>query len=89
MSVEAFHFWSPTCTPCHAIKLKIEILKEEFDDVNWTSVNTHIDPHGLGRKMSVQSVPTIVVMKGGVELGRRSGTDMDVYYTLLRKARST
>ena len=89
MSVEAFHFWSPTCTHCHAIKPAIEDLKEEFDDVKWTSVNTHIDPHGLGRKMGVQAVPTIVVLKGGVEVGRHSGTSMTVYYSILRKARST
>jgi thioredoxin 2 len=89
MSVEAFHFWSPSCTPCHAIKPAIEDLKEEFDDVKWTSVNTHIDPHGLGRKMGVQVVPTIVVLKGGVEVGRHSGTNMIIYYTLLRKAKST
>ena len=89
MSVEAFHFWSPSCTPCHAIKPAIEDLKEEFDDVKWTSVNTHIDPHGLGRKMGVQAVPTIVVLTNGVEVGRHSGTQMIVYYSLLRKARST
>ena len=89
MSVEAFHFWSPSCTPCHAIKPAIEDLKEEFDDVKCTSVNTHIDPHGLGRKMGVQVVPTIVVLKNGVEVGRHSGTQMVIYYTLLRKARAT
>ena len=89
MSVEAFHFWSPTCTPCHAIKPVIEQLKEDFDDVKWTSVNTHIDPHGLGRKMGIQSVPTIVVVKNGVEVGRHSGTEQYVYFSLLRKARST
>ena len=71
------------------IKPAVEDLKEEFDDVKWTSVNTHIDPHSLGRKMQVQVVPTIVVTKNGVEVGRHSGTNMIVYYTLLRKARST
>jgi thioredoxin-like negative regulator of GroEL len=71
------------------IKPAIEDLKEEFADVKWTSVNTHIDPHSLGRKMGIQVVPTIVIVKNGVEVGRHSGTNMIVYYTLLRKARST
>jgi thiol-disulfide isomerase/thioredoxin len=88
MSIEAFHFWSPSCTPCHAIKPAIEDLKEEFDDVKWTSVNTHIDPHGLGKKFGVQVVPTIVVLKNGAEVGRHSGTNMIVYDSLLKKARS-
>jgi thiol-disulfide isomerase/thioredoxin len=88
-AVEAFHFWSPTCTPCTVIKPAIDDLKEEFDDVKWTSVNTHIDPHALGRKMGIQVVPTIVVFKNGVEVGRSSGTNMSVYYSIVRKARSS
>lgn len=89
MSVEAYHFWSPTCTPCHTILPAINDLKEEFDDVKWTSVNTHVDMNGLGKKMGIQAVPTIVVFKNGAEVGRHSGTNMIVYYTLIRKARST
>jgi hypothetical protein len=34
-------------------------------------------------------VPTIVVFKNGVEVGRHSGANMILYYTLIRKARST
>jgi len=88
MSIEAFHFWSPTCSPCIAIKPAIDDLKEEFDDVKWTSVNTHIDPHGLGRKMGIKVVPTIVIFRDGAEVGRHSGTNMIVYYSLIRKAKS-
>jgi thiol-disulfide isomerase/thioredoxin len=84
--VEAFHFWSPTCTPCITIKPAIDDLKEEFPTVKWTSTNTHIDLNGLGKKMGIQVVPTIVVTKNGVEVGRHSGTNMIVYYTLLKKA---
>ena len=86
--VEAFQFWSPTCTPCQTIKPAIDDLKEEFTDVKWTSVNTHIDLHGLGKKMGISAVPTIVVTKNGVEVGRHSGTNMIMYYTLIKKARS-
>lgn len=88
MGVEAFHFWSPTCTPCTVIKPAVDDLKQEFDDVKWTSVNTHIDMHGLGKKMGIQVVPTIVVFKDGVEVGRHSGANMIMYYTLIRKARA-
>lgn len=88
MSVEAFHFWSPTCTPCTVIKPALEDLKEEFPDVKWTAVNTHVDMKGLGKKMGIEVVPTIVVFKNGAEVGRHSGTNMILYYTLIRKARS-
>lgn len=89
MSIEAFHFWSPTCTPCLTIKPAVEDLKEEFEDVKWTSVNTHVDLYGLGKRFGIQAVPTIVVLKNGVEVGRHSGANMIMYYTLLKKARST
>ena len=89
MSVEAFHFWSPTCTPCAVIKPALDDLKEEFSDVKWTSVNTHVDMHGLGKKMGIQVVPTIVVFKNGAEVGRHSGANMIMYYTLIRKARQS
>lgn len=88
MTVEAYHFWSPTCAPCKVIKPAIEDLKEEFDDIKWTSVNTHVDPTGISKKLNVQVVPTIVILKNGAEVGRHSGTNMIVYYTLIRKAKS-
>lgn len=84
--VHAFHFWSPTCAPCKAIKPAVEDLKEEFADVEWTSVNTHDDKAGWAAKFGVTHVPTIVVVKNGTEVGRHSGSSMGIYYQLLRKA---
>lgn len=84
--VKVYHFWSPTCSPCTAIKPMVEDIKEEFEQVEWISVNTHVDPDGLARKHNVTVVPTMVFTKNGVEVGRHSGTNMIVYYTLTRKA---
>lgn len=84
--VVAFHFWSPTCNPCKVIKPAIEDLKEEFDQVQWVSVNTHADSEGYASKFGVSIVPTIVVLKGDQEVGRHSGTAMMIYYSILRKA---
>jgi thioredoxin-like negative regulator of GroEL len=63
-------------------------MKEEFADIKWISVNTHVDPAGDAKRMNVQVVPTIVIVKNGVEVGRHQGTNIIVYYTLLRKARN-
>jgi hypothetical protein len=49
-------------------------------------VNTHDDEKGVARTMGVQAVPTVVVHKNGVEIGRHSGTNVIMYYSLLRKA---
>ena len=86
MSVIAYHFWSPTCNPCKVIKPAIETLKEEFEGVQWVTVNTHNDTDELARKFHVSVVPTIVVTKNGTEVGRHSGTNMITYYSILRNA---
>ena len=86
--VKAYHFWSPTCAPCKAIKVSVEELKEEFDDIEWVSVNTHDDKEDLSSKLDVSVVPTIVVTVDGAVVGRHSGTMISVYYSILRKARS-
>lgn len=87
--VVALHFWSPTCAPCKVIKPAIEDLKEEFENVQWVSVNTHNDTQGYAAQFKVSVVPTIVVLKNNQEVGRHSGTTMSIYYSILRKALST
>jgi len=84
--VTVLHFWSPTCRPCQVIKPAIEDLKEEFSQMNWVSVNTHADSQGYAQKFGVSVVPTIVVLKKDVEIGRHSGSSIGIYYTILRKA---
>jgi hypothetical protein len=72
------------------IKPSIETLKEEFEDAippqNWVAVNTHADTNGYVAKYEVAVVPTLVVVKNGVEVGRHSGSTISLYYTLIRKA---
>jgi thioredoxin 1/thioredoxin 2 len=86
MSVVAYSFWSPTCGPCKHIKPALEQMKEDFPAVAWQSINTQEDPTGLARALRVQAVPTVVVAKNGVEIGSHSGTNVIMYYSLLRKA---
>jgi len=85
-NVTVLHFWSPTCNPCKVIKPAIEDLKEEFSQANWISVNTHQDTEGYAAKLKVAHVPTIVVLKNDVEVGRHSGTTLGIYYTIIRRA---
>lgn len=87
MTVTVFHFWSPTCGPCMTIKPMIEDLKEEFAGrIEWISINTKEDPKGVATLLKVNVVPTIVVVKDGMEVGRYSGTQAGIFYTLIRKA---
>jgi len=89
MSVTAYHFWSPTCAPCKALKPAVEDLKEEFTQVTWVSVNTHSDSEGVSKKYGVTVVPTIVVEskdeKGTVlSTEKHVGTAIAGYYRILR-----
>lgn len=89
MSVIAYHFWSPTCGPCKVIKPAVEDLKEEFDQVQWISVNIQDDPNNYTEEFAVKVVPTIVVVakdsSGAFKyVGKESGTTMASYYRLIR-----
>jgi len=91
MSISAYHFWSPTCGPCKVIKPAIDDLKDEFPNVDWTTVNTHDDPDNLARTFGVTMVPTVVVVAFGqtrkvLLTEKQSGTNMSAYYRILRNA---
>lgn len=91
MSSIAYHFWSPTCEPCKIIKPSIEDMKQEFEQVQWVSVNTHEDSEALGQKYKVSVVPTIVVVSlnsQGVPTltEKHSGTTMMGYYRILKNS---
>lgn len=91
MSVQAYHFWSPTCAPCVALKPAVEDLKEEFPEVQWKTINTHEDKERFAEKYGVRVVPTIVFeaknSQGTVMLTeKQSGTNISGYYRVLRSA---
>ena len=83
MSVTIYHFWSPTCAPCKAIKPSMDDLKEEFSDVTWVSVNTHNDKEGYSQKYEVKVVPTMVVVAGN-SVEKHVGTNISGYYRIIR-----
>jgi thioredoxin 1 len=85
--VVVLHFWSPTCNPCKVIKPALDDLKDEFEgQIQWVSINTHQDTKGIAQQLRVTVVPTIVVLKNDVEIGRHSGTQVAIFYSLIRKA---
>ena len=49
-------------------------------------MNTHDDPQGISVQLKISVVPTMVVLKDGVEVGRYSGTNITGYYRILQAA---
>ncbi len=84
--VTVLKFTSPTCGPCRTIKPGLEAMAEDFPNVTWIDVNTKDDREGYVDKYRVTVVPTLVFLKGGLEVGRFTGANMAMFYTLLRKA---
>ena len=89
MSVVVYHFWSPTCAPCKAIKPIVEDLKEEFGSIRWESVDTSVDKSEISTRLGVSVVPTIAVVchdNDGkvVNVEKHSGTQVAGYYRILR-----
>lgn len=66
-------FWSPWCAPCLRLRPHLEKLAEGYSEkVRLVAVN--IDQHeAVGEKYDVQSLPTLVLMKGGETLHRFVG----------------
>jgi thioredoxin 1 len=66
-------FWAPWCGPCKVMSPLIEELAGEMSDVAFAKVN--VDDNGeLAMRFNILSIPTFVVMKGGSEVGRFSGS---------------
>lgn len=66
-------FWSPSCGPCRAIAPMIDRLAEEFGETaKMVKVNLY-DNMNLAQKLGVESLPTILLFKGGKEVGRLTG----------------
>jgi thiol-disulfide isomerase/thioredoxin len=91
MSVVVYHFWSPTCKPCKAIKPAIEELKNDFSSFRWITINTHEDPQELSKKFKIQFVPSIAVVRldesgSTVSMEKHTGVDMMGYYRILKNA---
>jgi thiol-disulfide isomerase/thioredoxin len=62
MSIKAYHFWSTTCSPCNAIKPAVQELREEFDSIQWVSVDfTKRNTAPDLPQLEVTKIPTIVV----------------------------
>jgi thioredoxin 1 len=65
-------FWAPWCGPCRMMAPVFEELGAEYDNAVFAKLN--VDDHAeLAGKYGVQSIPTLVVVKKGEEVGRLMG----------------
>ncbi len=66
-------FWAPWCGPCKMAGPIIEDLSNEYaGKVTVGKINVD-EEQNLASKYGVQSIPTVILFKDGVEVGRQVG----------------
>jgi thioredoxin 1 len=66
-------FWAPWCGPCRTQKPIVEQLAEEYAGRASISAVDVDDSPQLAGSYSVYSIPTLVLLKDGAEVGRFVG----------------
>ncbi|WP_345989493.1 thioredoxin TrxC [Sulfurimonas sp. HSL1-2] len=66
-------FWAPWCGPCRMMAPAFEEAASSFAlKVRFAKVNTE-EQQALASRFHIQSIPTLIVFKGGWEVDRVSG----------------
>jgi thioredoxin 2 len=75
-------FWAPWCGPCKMMAPVLErVAQQRATTLQVGKVNTDEQPELAGR-FGIRSIPTLILFRGGREVGRQSGA-VD-YSTLMR-----
>ena len=79
-------FWAPWCGPCKMAGPILEELSEEHKD-KLVIAKVNVDENnGMSEKYGVMSIPTVILFKGGEEIGRQTGfSGKEAYIELISK----
>ena len=65
-------FYADWCGPCKKMKPIVEAIAEENTNIKLGTINVDDSPE-LAAKFKIMSIPTLVVMKNGVETAKAVG----------------
>ncbi len=65
-------FYADWCGPCQMFKPTFDAVSEEMKDISFYKINVETAPSIPG-KFGISSIPTIVFLKNGEEVGRVNG----------------
>ena len=65
-------FWAAWCGPCRKLSDVLDLMELEFPNIHFYKIN--VDENGeLAREYNIMSIPTLVILKDGVEIQRIIG----------------
>lgn len=70
--VKLLKFYTPTCAPCKAIAFILDRVKETEKDVIFEDIDASDNQQEVDR-FNVRTVPTLIILKDGVEQERLTG----------------
>ncbi len=65
-------FWASWCGPCKMVSPIVDEIAEEVEDITVGKINVDEQPE-LAAAFGIQSIPTLVVVKGGEIVNRAVG----------------
>lgn len=65
-------FWASWCGPCRMVGPIVEEIAQEREDVIVGKINVDEQPE-LAREFGIMSIPTLIVLRNGMELERAVG----------------
>jgi thioredoxin 1 len=78
--VSLVDFWADWCGPCKMVAPVMEELAVEYEGKAKICKVDVDEQQELGNRFKVRSIPTVLVMKNGVEVGRLVGVQSKAHY---------
>jgi hypothetical protein len=72
MKAVAYHYWAEDCGPCMKLKPSMLEMKEEFQTIEWVSVDVRNTKTDLIQRYGVGPIPCLVVVV-------KNDTGKDIY----------
>ena len=77
--IEVKKFSAAWCGPCRVLAPIMENVKSKFNNIIFENIDVD-SQFEIASKYSIRSVPTVIVEKDGVEIGRFTGVQSEMAY---------